>query len=79
MEGVEDIPGTALSEGITWEWETMPEYMDALAKDPRTIDYCAQVCHDPLRVYVMGDRAIAAEAATDEDIEHMRRPHPRST
>lgn len=73
MEGVEDIPGSALSEGITWEWETMPEYMDALDKEPRTIDYCAQVTHDALRVYAMGERAIADEQATEDDIEQMRR------
>jgi N-acyl-D-aspartate/D-glutamate deacylase len=73
MEGVEDIPGTALSEGITWEWESMPEYMDALAKTPRAIDYCAQVTHDALRVYAMGERAIAEEAASEDDIEMMRR------
>lgn len=72
MEGVEDIPGTALSEGITWEWETMPEYMDALDEKPRTLDYCAQVTHDALRVYVMGERAIAEEAANDDDIALMR-------
>lgn len=72
MEGVEDIPGTALSEGITWEWETMPEYMDALDAKPRTLDYCAQVTHDALRVYVMGERAIAEEAATEDDIARMR-------
>ncbi len=72
MEGVEDIPGTALSEGITWEWETVPEYMSALDRSSRTLDYCAQVTHDALRVYVMGERAIAEEPATDDDIERMR-------
>lgn len=72
MEGVEDIPGTALSEGLTWEWETLPEYMDALDAKPHTIDFAVQVTHDALRVYVMGDRAIAEEVATDEEIARMR-------
>jgi N-acyl-D-aspartate/D-glutamate deacylase len=73
MEGVEDIPGTALSEGITWEWETFPQYMDALERMPRTLDVLAQVPHDALRVYVMGERAVADERATAEDIAEMRR------
>jgi len=72
MEGVEDIPGTALSEGITWGWETFPEYMSALDAMPHTIDFLGHVPHDALRVYVMGDRAVAEEAATDEDIAQMR-------
>ena len=72
MEGVEDIPGTALSEGITWEWETLPEYMDALDQKEHTIDFAVQVTHDPLRVYVMGDRAVFNEPATAEDIKQMR-------
>ena len=73
MEGVEDIPGTALHEGLTWEWESFPEYMDALAGMPRTIDIAAMVPHDPLRVYVMGDRAVFSEHASDADIDEMRR------
>lgn len=73
MEGVEDIPGTALSEGITWGWESFPEYMDALDRMPHAIDFLAQVPHDALRVYVMGERAIAEEKATAEDIARMRR------
>ena len=72
MEGVEDIPGTALAEGLTWDWESLPQYMDALDSRPHTIDFAVQVTHDPLRVYVMGDRAIAQEVATDEDIAQMR-------
>ena len=71
MEGVEDIPGVALAEGITWEWETFPEYLDALERMPHSIDICAQMTHDALRVYVMGDRAVHDEPATKEDIERM--------
>ena len=72
MEGVEDIPGSALAEGLTWDWETFPEYMEALDAKPHTIDYCLQVTHDALRVYVMRDRAVFDEAATDDDITKMR-------
>lgn len=71
MEGVEDIPGTALTEGLTWNWESFEGYMDAI-DFPHAIDYAAQVVHDPLRVYVMGDRAVANEVATEEDIARMR-------
>ena len=73
MEGVEDIPGIALAEGLKWDWESFPEYLDALERLPRTIDIAAQVAHHPLRVYVMGDRAIRREMATAEDIAEMAR------
>lgn len=73
MEGVEDIPGIALAEGLTWDWETLPEYMDALDAKPHSIDFAVQVTHDPLRVYVMGDRAVCNEPATETDIAAMRR------
>ena len=72
MEGVEDIPGSALSEGITWDWESIPEYMDALDAKEHSIDFAVQVTHDPLRVFVMGDRAVFNEPATPEDIEQMK-------
>ena len=72
MEGVEDIPGSALSEGITWGWETFLEYMDVLDRMPHTIDFLCHVPHDALRVYVMGERAVADERATDDDIAEMR-------
>lgn len=72
MEGVEDIPGSALAEGLRWGWESFPEYLDALARLPRSIDLLAQVPHDPLRVYVMGERALRQEAATDDDIAAMQ-------
>ncbi len=73
MEGVEDIPGSALAEGISWEWETFPDYMDALDRMPHTIDFMAHLPHDALRVYVMGDRAVYDEPAKADDIAEMRR------
>jgi N-acyl-D-aspartate/D-glutamate deacylase len=72
MEGVEDIPGSALSEGLTWDWESFPEYMRALDKRPHAIDFALQVPHDPLRVHVMGARAIAGEPANEADIQRMQ-------
>jgi N-acyl-D-aspartate/D-glutamate deacylase len=72
MEGVEDIPGTALAEGIEWEWETFPQYLDALEKRRWTVDVGAQVPHAAVRAYVMGERGARNEAATAEDIEAMR-------
>jgi N-acyl-D-aspartate/D-glutamate deacylase len=71
MEGVEDIPGSAMTEGISWEWSSFPEYLDALAAKPRVIDLGAQIAHGPLRAFVMGDRGAANESATDRDIAAM--------
>ncbi len=71
MEGVEDIPGTALAEGMTWDWETFPEYMDALAKRPRTIDVATHVPHGAVRAYVMGERGANNEAPTEHEIAQM--------
>jgi N-acyl-D-aspartate/D-glutamate deacylase len=73
MEGVEDIPGSALAEGIPWGWESFAEYMAAIGAVPHAIDVLAQVPHDPLRMYVMGERAVAGETATDADIAAMQR------
>ncbi len=73
MEGVEDIPGTALSEGITWQWESFPQYLDHIDSKPHTIDFAVMAVHDPVRVYVMGERATAEEPATANDIARMRR------
>jgi N-acyl-D-amino-acid deacylase len=72
MEGVEEIPNPVLAAGLSWEWETFPQFMDALERRPRAIDIGAQAAHLPLRVYVMGDRAIRREAATPDDIAEMR-------
>ncbi len=72
MEGVEDIPGTALHEGITWGWESFPEYMDRIDSIPHTIDFAVMAVHDPIRMYVMGERAGYNERATADDIEAMR-------
>jgi N-acyl-D-aspartate/D-glutamate deacylase len=71
MEGVEDIPGTALAEGITWEWETFPEYLDALDRKSWTVDVGTQVAHGAVRAYVMGDRGARNEPADPDDIDAM--------
>ena len=71
MEAVEDIPGTALAEGISWEWESFPEFMDAVAKRELVMDVGAQVPHGAVRTYVMGERGANNEPATPEDIEQM--------
>lgn len=71
MEGVEDIPGSALVEGITWNWETFPEYLDSLDAQERVLDVATQVPHSAVRAYVMGDRGARNEDATAEDIAAM--------
>ncbi len=73
MEGVEDIPGAALSEGIKWGWESFPEYMDVLERQQRVIDIAAQVPHGAVRAYVMGERGAKNEEATADDIAEMSR------
>src|SRR5450631_2266849 len=72
MEGVEDIPGAALSEGIEWEWETFPEYLDALERRHWTVDVGTQIAHGAVRAYVMGERGARNEPANADDIEAMR-------
>ena len=69
MEGVEDIPGTALHEGIDWQWETFADYLDVVERTPRALDVVAQVPHAAVRAYVMGERA--HDEATDDDIAAM--------
>lgn len=71
MEGVEDIPGSALSDGIRWNWETFPEYMQALRGLELSMDVGAQTTHGALRTYVMGERGAQNQAATPEDIAAM--------
>lgn len=72
MEGVEDIPGSALAEGLTWGWRSFGEYMDRIDAFAHAIDFAVQVPHDALRMFVMGDRALAETDATDDDIATMR-------
>ncbi len=73
MEGVEDIPGTALAEGMKWDWETFPEYLDALERLPRTVDVGTHVPHGAVRAYVLGDREQPGAIPTEEDIAEMSR------
>jgi N-acyl-D-amino-acid deacylase len=72
MEGVEDIPGSALHEGIRWAWQTFPEYLDALEAMPRAVDIAAQVPHAAVRAWVMGPGAAEDDPATAEQIAEMR-------
>ena len=72
MEGVEDIPGTALSEGMTWGWETFPEYLDTLDERRWTVDVGTQIAHGAVRSYVMGERGARNEPATPDDISAMK-------
>ena len=71
MEGVEDIPGAALADGIQWDWESFPEYMDALERAPMAMDIGTHVPHGAVRAYVMEERGAKNEAATADDIEQM--------
>lgn len=74
LEGVEDIPGTALAEGLSWDWETFPEYMDALDRRRYAVDVATHVTHAPLRAFVMGERgADPMEAPTAEELVSMAR------
>jgi N-acyl-D-amino-acid deacylase len=72
MEGVEDIPDAVMTQGVPWNWETFPDYLDALSTRHADIDFAAQLPHSPLRVYVMGQRGADLEPPTEEDLARMR-------
>ena len=73
MDAVEDIPATAMSAGITWEWESFPEYLDAIDGKPRVMDIVTQLPHCAVRTYVMGERGAEDIQPSDEELAHMRR------
>ena len=77
MQGVEDIPGESLAAGLPWDWESFPEYLDALARRPRLVDVGAYVAHGALRAYVMGERGARNEPATADGPRRDGAPRPR--
>jgi len=72
MEGVEDIPDVVMTEGLPWNWESFPDYLNALSTRRTDIDFAAQLPHSPLRVYVMGERGATLEPPTEADLARMR-------
>jgi N-acyl-D-aspartate/D-glutamate deacylase len=72
MEGVEEIPGTAMAEGLPWTWQSFPEFLDELDSKPRDIDVAALFPHGPLRVFVMGERGVNREPASEDDVAGMK-------
>jgi N-acyl-D-aspartate/D-glutamate deacylase len=73
MEGVEDIPEAVMAQGVPWNWESFPDYLDAIEARQADIDFAAQLPHNPLRVYVMGERGAALEPPTADELGEMRR------
>lgn len=71
MEGVEEIPGVVLDEGLDWNWTSFPDYLNRLAERQYTMDIASHITHAPLRVFVMGERALRHEAATADDVAQM--------
>jgi len=72
LEGVEDMPEVVLADGLTWDWETFPDFIEALKRRKHDIDFAVQLPHSALRMYVMGERALDHEVATEEDMAQMR-------
>src|SRR3546814_18045887 len=73
MEGVEEIPEVVMTAGVPWNWESFPDYLDAIGSRPCDVDFAAQLPHSPLRVYVMGEHGANLEPPTADDIAEMRR------